>query len=171
MTEQIQQATGTVAVSESLDAARDHVLAQQQPEGWWKGELETNVTMDVEDLLLRQFLGIRTASETEQAARWIRSQQRADGTWALFYGGPGDLSTTVEAYAGLKLAGEDVSAAHMVAARTWILEHGGIEATRVFTRIWLALFGEWPWEDLPAMPPEMVLLPSWMPLNPADWGC
>ncbi|MEV0050181.1 squalene--hopene cyclase [Saccharopolyspora shandongensis] len=155
----------------ALAAARDHLLSLQHPDGWWKGELQTNVTMDVEDLLLRQFLGIRTAGETEQAARWIRSQQRADGTWANFHGGPGDLSTTVEAYTALKLAGDDVAADHMVAARGWILSRGGLEATRVFTRIWLALFGEWSWDELPEMPPELVLLPKWFPLNVADWGC
>ncbi|MEU5844963.1 squalene--hopene cyclase [Saccharopolyspora shandongensis] len=155
----------------ALAAARDHLLSLQHPDGWWKGELQTNVTMDVEDLLLRQFLGIRTAGETEQAARWIRSQQRADGTWANFHGGPGDLSTTVEAYTALKLAGDYVAADHMVAARGWILSRGGLEATRVFTRIWLALFGEWSWDELPEMPPELVLLPKWFPLNVADWGC
>ncbi|GGI86454.1 squalene-hopene cyclase [Saccharopolyspora subtropica] len=174
MTEQVQQPTPTSAVPDAataLAAARDHLLSRQHPEGWWKGELETNVTMDVEDLLLRQFLGIRTTADTEQAARWIRSQQRADGTWANFYDGPGDLSTTVEAYTALKLAGDDVDADHMAAARTWILQQGGLEATRVFTRIWLALFGEWSWDELPAMPPEIVLLPPWCPLNLADWGC
>ncbi|WP_420810138.1 squalene--hopene cyclase [Halopolyspora algeriensis] len=157
--------------TDALAAARDHLLSLQHAGGWWKGELQTNVTMDVEDLLLRQFLGIRTDVETVEAARWIRSQQRSDGTWATFHGGPGDLSTTVEAYIGLKLAGDDVDAAHMADARRWILEHGGIENTRVFTRIWLALFGEWSWDDLPAMPPELILLPPWVPLNIADWGC
>ncbi|MBQ0924316.1 squalene--hopene cyclase [Saccharopolyspora endophytica] len=152
-------------------AARDHLLSLQSPEGWWKGELETNVTMDVEDLLLRQFLGIRTSAETAQTARWIRSQQREDGTWANFHGGPGDLSTTVEAYAALKLAGDDADAPHMRAARDWILASGGLEGTRVFTRIWLALFGEWSWDDLPVMPPEVVLLPEWCPLNVSDWAC
>ncbi|WP_277953963.1 squalene--hopene cyclase [Saccharopolyspora soli] len=174
MTDQLQQSASTIAVPDTrsaLAAGRDYLLSLQHPEGWWKGELETNVTMDVEDLLLRQFLGIRTATETEQAARWIRSQQRSDGTWANFYEGPGDLSTTVEAYAALKLAGDDVDAAHMVAARDWILAQGGLEATRVFTRIWLALFGEWSWDELPAMPPELVLLPKWFPLNLSDWGC
>ncbi|MFI0462605.1 squalene--hopene cyclase [Saccharopolyspora sp. 5N102] len=174
MTDQLQQAARAVPVADArtaLAAARDHLLSLQHPDGWWKGELETNVTMDVEDLLLRQFLGIRTAGETEQAARWIRSQQRADGTWANFHGGPGDLSTTVEAYTALKLAGDDVAAGHMVAARSWILSRGGLEATRVFTRIWLALFGEWSWDELPEMPPELVLLPKWFPLNVADWGC
>jgi squalene-hopene/tetraprenyl-beta-curcumene cyclase len=155
----------------AMIAAREHLLGQQHPDGWWKGELETNVTMDVEDLLLRQFLGIRTNTETEEAARWIRSRQRDDGTWAQFYGGPGDLSTTVEAYVGLKLAGDDIDAEHMARTRDWIRRNGGLESTRVFTRIWLALFGEWSWDELPAMPPEIVLLPPWVPLNLADWAC
>ncbi|WP_374727338.1 squalene--hopene cyclase [Haloactinomyces albus] len=170
--EETEQITTSPARGENaLAAARDHLLSLQHANGWWKGELQTNVTMDAEDLLLRQFLGIRTEPETIEAANWIRSQQRSDGTWATFHDGPGDLSTTVEAYIGLKLAGDDVDAAHMAGARQWILDHGGLENTRVFTRIWLALFGEWSWQDLPAMPPELILLPSWVPLNVADWGC
>lgn len=156
---------------DALRAARDHLLALQDPGGWWKGELQTNVTMDVEDLLLRQFLGIRTERETEEAARWIRSQQRSDGTWATFHGGPGDVSTTTEAYVALRLAGDEPDATHMITAQRWIVAQGGVESTRVFTRIWLALFGEWSWDDLPEMPPEVVLLPPWVPLNIADWGC
>jgi len=127
--------------------------------------------MDAEDLLLREFLGIRTADETEAAARWIRSQQRADGTWANFRGGDADLSTTVEAYAALRLAGDAPEADHMARAAGWITSHGGIPATRVFTRIWLALFGEWPWERLPIIPPELIYLPRWVPLNVYDWAC
>ncbi len=84
-----------------------HLTNLQDPAGWWQGELETNVTMDAEDLLLREFLGIRTEEETQAAARWIRrSRQRADGTWANFHGGDADLSTTVEAYVALRLAGD-----------------------------------------------------------------
>jgi squalene-hopene/tetraprenyl-beta-curcumene cyclase len=155
----------------TVDAARDHLLSLQHEAGWWKGNLETNVTMDAEDLMLRQFLGIRDAEQTEQAARWIRSQQRQDGTWANFHDGPADLSTTVEAYVALRLAGDDPDADHMRAAATYVLAGGGIEATRVFTRMWLALFGEWSWDDLPIMPPELIFLPSWFPLNIYDWGC
>jgi len=161
----------TDAVADAVARAREHLVARQAPEGWWKGELRTNVTMDAEDLLLRQFLGILEADELEQAARWIRSQQRDDGTWATFFGGPGDLSTTIEAYAALRLAGDGTDAPHMARARAFVLERGGIEASRVFTRIWLALFGEWDWDDLPAMPPEVIFLPSWVPLNVYDWAC
>src|SRR5487761_943913 len=124
--------------AEALARARDHLLGLQQEQGWWQGELETNVTMDAEDLLLREFLGIRTDEETAAAGRWIASQQRADGTWANFFGGPGALSTTVEAYVALRLAGHLPGAPHMARAAEWIRDRGGIAATRVFTRIWLA---------------------------------
>ena len=159
------------AARAALDRAVRHLTGLQDSAGWWQGELETNVTMDAEDLLLREFLGIRGAAETEAAARWIRSQQRADGTWANFYGGDADLSTTVEAYVALRLAGDEPAADHMKRAADWIVSRGGIPATRVFTRIWLALFGEWPWDRLPVIPPEMIYLPRWVPLNVYDWAC
>jgi squalene-hopene/tetraprenyl-beta-curcumene cyclase len=155
----------------TLKRATGHLLGLQQPAGWWQGELETNVTMDAEDLLFREFLGVRTAEQTDAAARWIRSCQRADGTWANFRGGDGDLSTTVEAYVALRLAGDEPESEHMARAAAWIRDAGGIEATRVFTRIWLAMFGQWSWDDLPVMPPELIYLPAWFPLNVYDWGC
>jgi squalene-hopene/tetraprenyl-beta-curcumene cyclase len=159
------------AASATLSRARNHLLSLQSPEGWWRGDLETNVTMDAEDLMMREFLGIGDPNDTAASARWIRSQQREDGTWANFYGGLGDLSTTIEAYVALRIAGDNPGEAHMELAAHFVREHGGIEASRVFTRIWLALFGMWPWDDLPAMPPEIVLLPSKFPLNIYDFGC
>src|SRR6202034_2257718 len=100
----------------ALDRAVNHLLGLQHEQGWWQGELETNVTMDAEDLLLREFLGLRTAEQTAGAARWIRSSQRTDGTWANFRGGDADLSTTVEAYVALRLAGDAPDEDHMIRA-------------------------------------------------------
>jgi len=159
------------SVRACLDAARDALVAMQESAGFWKGELETNVTMDAEDLLLRQFLAIRTEEETAGAATWIRANQRDDGTWANFFGGPPELSTTVEAYLALRLAGDSPDEAHMRRAAAFVVESGGVEATRVFTRIWLALFGLWEWEDLPVLPPELIFLPRWFPLNIYDFAC
>ena len=163
--------TAQEVAAATLERARDHLLGLQNPEGWWQGELETNVTMDAEDLLLRHFLGILTPGLAAEAAGWIRKQQRDDGTWANFYGGPGDLSTTVEAYVALRLAGDASDAPHMKLAADWIIDQGGVTATRVFTRIWLALSGLWDWDELPVIPPEIIYLPSWFPLNIYDWGC
>lgn len=149
----------------------EFLLGRQDAQGWWKGDLQTNVTMDAEDLLLRQFLGVLDARTTEAAGLFIRGEQRADGTWATFYGGPGELSATIEAYVALRLAGDRPDEPHMARASQWVREQGGIAASRVFTRIWLALFGWWKWEDLPELPPEMIFLPKWFPLNIYDFGC
>jgi squalene-hopene/tetraprenyl-beta-curcumene cyclase len=155
----------------ALELAREHLLSLQDDAGWWRGELQTNVTMDAEDMLLREFLGIRRGDETERSAAWIRSQQREDGTWANFYGGPGELSTTIEAYWGLRLAGDPAEAEHMRAAAAFIRREGGLERARVFTHVWLALFGLWSWERVPALPPEVILLPPSVPLNVYDFAC
>jgi squalene-hopene/tetraprenyl-beta-curcumene cyclase len=155
----------------ALKRARGHLLSLQDAGGWWKGELQTNVTMDAEDILLREFLGIRDASETERSAAWIRSQQRDDGSWSNFYGGPGDLSTTIESYVALRLAGDGPDAAHMRSAAAFARDGGGVEGARVFTHIWLALFGAWPWKHVPELPPELMLLPSWAPLSIYDFAC
>ncbi|WP_435973136.1 squalene--hopene cyclase [Streptomyces sp. Qhu_M48] len=159
------------AAARAAERAVEHLLALQDPEGWWKGDLETNVTMDAEDLLLRQFLGILDADTTRAAALHIRREQREDGAWATFYGGPGEVSATVEAYVALRLAGDPPEAPHMARAAAWVRARGGIAAARVFTRIWLALFGWWRWEDLPELPPELLFLPKWFPLNIYDFGC
>jgi len=155
----------------ALELAREHLLHLQDDAGWWRGELQTNVTMDAEDMLLREFLGVRRAQETERSAAWIRSQQRADGTWANFHGGPGELSTTIEAYWGLRLAGDPADAGHMRVAAEFIRREGGLERARVFTHLWLALFGLWSWDRVPALPPEIILLPPWAPLNVYDFAC
>src|SRR5215217_4807387 len=123
----------SMTTSPSLDAAQaaltrgaEHLRGLQHSDGWWKGELETNVTIDAEDLFVRHFLAILTPEQKEATARWIRSKQREDGTWATFYGGPADLSTTVEAYVALRLAGDAADAAHMRAATAFVRDAGGV---------------------------------------------
>lgn len=163
--------SGQDEVRSSLERAVSHLLGRQEKDGHWRSELETNVTMEAEDLLLRRFLGILDEQSVALTANWIRFKQQPGGGWATFEGGPADVSTTVEAYTALRLAGDPPEAEHMRRAAEIVRDLGGIEATRVFTRIWLALFGEWPWSALPALPPEIMFLPSWFPLNIYDFAC
>ena len=149
----------------SVSNAQKWLLERQFTDGYWWGELEANVSITSEYLLLTHFLGIGDAQQWEKIARYLRHHQRPEGYWAQWYGGPGVLSTTIEAYFALKLAGEDPDAAHMVRAREWILAQGGIAETRVFTKLWLALFDQFDWDQLPAMPVWVNLLPSWFPFN------
>jgi len=163
--------TRGATAAEALERAAGRLLELQDAAGWWKGELETNVTMEAEDLLLRQFLGIADDEVTRLTGNWIRSKQREDGTWGNFHGAPADPSTTLEAYVALRLAGDPPDAAHMRLAAEFVRESGGLERARVFTKMWLALFGLWSWDDLPAMPPELIFLPPWAPLNIYDFAC
>ncbi|MBM3679350.1 MAG: squalene--hopene cyclase [Actinobacteria bacterium] len=167
----LEQTTLRREAEAALTAAVGHLRDLQSPEGWWKGELETNITMEAEDLLLRAFLGIADPEITRKTAKWIRSKQLEDGTWAIFHGGPSDLSATIEAYVALRLAGDATDAPHMRAAAQFVRDRGGVERARVFTKIWLSLFGLWSWDHVPAMPPELIFLPRWFPLNLYDFAC
>ena len=91
----------------SRRAPASYLLSLQHPDGWWKGELETNVTMDAEDLLLREFLGIREPARPSARPRGSARSSATTARGATFHGGPGDLSTTIEAYVALRLAGDD----------------------------------------------------------------
>jgi squalene-hopene/tetraprenyl-beta-curcumene cyclase len=159
-----------MGATSALNRACEHLLARQHADGWWKGALDTNVTMDAEDLLLREFLGIRSARETDEAATWIRSQQNPDGSWSVFHGADGDLSTTLEAYVALRLAGDLPDQDHMATAAAFVRSRGGLQKARVFTQIWMAMFGSWSWDQVPALPPEIMLLPPDAPLNPYDFA-
>ena len=155
----------------TLERGVERLLELQHPDGYWKGELETNVTIDSEDLFLRHYLGLLDDATAQPTARWIRSKQRDDGSWATFHGGPADLSTTVEAYVALRLAGDAPELPHMRKAREVIAGLGGLARTRVFTRMWLALLGVWRWDDVPVLPPEQILLPARMPMAVYAFAC
>jgi len=157
--------------NDSLDRAVAWLLDRQAPDGWWTGELETNVTMTAEHVLLMRFLEIDLAPIRDDAIRHLLHHQRSDGSWALYYDGPADLSTTIEAYAALKVLGYDPAAAPMVDALRVITRFGGVARARVFTKIWLALFGEYPWKGIPSLPPELVYLPASIPFNFYDFAC
>jgi squalene-hopene/tetraprenyl-beta-curcumene cyclase len=157
--------------SEALRSAVNWLLDHQDAAGWWSGELETNVTMTAEHVLLLRFLGVSHDDIREGAIRHILGAQRDDGTWANYHDGPGDLSTTIEAYVALRVLGVDAAQPPLRKALRMILDQGGLVEARVFTKIWLALFGVYPWDGVPSMPPELVHLPSWAPLNLYDFAC
>jgi squalene-hopene/tetraprenyl-beta-curcumene cyclase len=155
----------------ALDAAVHWLSERQDEEGWWIGELETNVTMTAEHVLLLSFLGLPLDSIRSGAIQHILSSQRLDGSWAQYHDGPADLSTTIEAYAALKVLGVDPANDAMARALRVIHRMGGVAHARVFTKIWLALFGQYPWAGVPSMPPELVHFPLWAPLNLYDFAC
>lgn len=153
-----------------IERATSWLLARQDPAGYFWGELESNASITAEHLFLTHILGIGDPGLWDKIARYLLGAQQEDGSWPNWYGGPGELSTTVEAYVALKMAGVDPASPQMERARLWILGKGGVERVRVFTKCWLATMGEWPWRATPMLPPELVLLPPWFPVSLYSFG-
>ena len=152
-------------VREALERTQEYFFRTQHEDGYWWGELESNSTMEAEYIMLTHFMGSDEGDRVPRVAEDIRRRQSEDGSWRMYYGAPGDLSTSIECYFALKLAGDPADAPHMARARAFILAQGGVPQARVFTKIWLALFGQWDWKGTPTMPPDMMLLPKWAPFN------
>jgi squalene-hopene/tetraprenyl-beta-curcumene cyclase len=149
------------------------VLDRQDDCGSWPSGGYAQVGIDAEDLLYREFAGIRTADLTAATARWIRSRQQTDGSWSGNSGRRGDLTVSVLAYLALRLAGDSPDAYHMAMAAGWIRDTGGMAAAGIRARIWLALCGHAEWGKLPVPPPEAVYLPPSCPVRlPGEpgWG-
>jgi len=152
-----------------IDAAvrrsQDHLLRLQAPAGYWVGELEADVTITSEYLLLRHLLGTVDRGLERKAVAYLRERQAPDGSWGLYEGGVGDLSATIKAYFAMKMAGVAPADPAMARARQFVQERGGPIQANVFTKITLALFGQYPWGGIPAMPIEIMLLPRWSYFN------
>ena len=158
------------ALRGAISRSQGFFRANQYGDGYWWGRLESNPTMEAEYLMLSLFLGKKNTERWDKIRRSILNAQREDGSWGLYYGAPGDLSTSVECYFALKLAGVPADSGEMTRAREFILSRGGIPGARVFTKIWLALFGQWDWRGLPHMPPEMILVPPYLPFSVYDFA-
>ena len=152
-------------LDQAIERTRDFFFREQLPGGYWWAELESNVTITSEYIMLFHFLGIVDKVRERKLANYILSKQTPEGFWTLWHNGPGDLSTTIEAYFALKLAGYPAEQPEMAKAREFILANGGILKSRVFTKIFLAMFGEFSWLGVPSMPVELMLLPDWAYLN------
>ena len=160
-----------ISIGEALGRSRDYFMRTQDDKGYWCGELESNVTMAAEYLLLTHFLGCGDKLRWKKVANYLKENQRADGSWSIWFNGPPDLNASVESYFALKMAGVSADDPMMIKARNFILSEGGLQKTRIFTRIWLSLFGQWSWKSIPCIPVEFMLMPLWFPLNIYKFAC
>jgi squalene-hopene/tetraprenyl-beta-curcumene cyclase len=153
------------AVSRAIGRTRRWLLDRQRGDGAWCAELEGDTILESETILVWAFLGRETAPLARRAAAYLVQKQLPEGGWAMFPGGGVDISGSVKAYFALKLTGHDPQAEYMQRARQAILAHGGADAVNSYTRFFLALLGQIPYDCCPAVPPQTVLLPKWLPVN------
>ncbi|HUK23912.1 MAG TPA: squalene--hopene cyclase [Terriglobales bacterium] len=152
-------------VAAATDAARKHLFSQQHEEGYWCGELEADTTLESDYILLHTLLGTADAERFQKCANYILRHQNEDGGWGIYAGGPSNISASVKAYFGLKLAGYRPDHPALERARKKILQMGGITQVNTFTKIYLCFLGQYDYDAVPAVPPEIVLFPNWFWFN------
>ncbi|MDH3588964.1 MAG: squalene--hopene cyclase, partial [Gammaproteobacteria bacterium] len=156
-------------LSDALNKATLWLDNNQLEDGSWVGMLESNQCMEAEWLLLMHVVGRNDDPKKPGLIQTVLDAQRDDGSWEVYYDAPtGDINATVECYTALRVHGIAPEHEALQKAREWIFANGGLREIRVFTRYWLSLIGEWPWEACPNLPPEIILLPDWSPINIYD---
>jgi squalene-hopene/tetraprenyl-beta-curcumene cyclase len=152
-------------VAASADAARKHLLSRQHEEGYWCGELEADTTLESDYILLHTLLGTANQARFQKCCNYILQHQNEDGGWPIYMDGPSNLSASVKAYFALKLTGYKPDHPALVRARNKILEMGGVTEVNTFTKIYLCSLGQYDYDAVPAVPPEIVLFPNWFWFN------
>ncbi len=152
-------------IKSAIAKSQAYLLGQQDADGYWWAELESNVSITAEVVLLHKIWGTEAGRSLHKVENYLRTEQRSHGGWELFYGDGGDLSTTVEAYMAMKLLGVAATDPDLVRAKAFILARGGISKSRIFTKIHLALIGCYSWRGIPSLPAWVMLLPDVLPFN------
>jgi squalene-hopene/tetraprenyl-beta-curcumene cyclase len=154
------------ALDSALQKGEEWLLDRQDPKhGFWVEELEADTTLTSEYIMLRRFLNVIDLERERRAVRYLVHTQLENGGWPIFSGGSADISASVKAYFALKLAGISPDESFMLRAKALILQNGGVVQANVFTKITLALFGQYDWRGIPCMPPEIFLAPQWFYFN------
>jgi squalene-hopene/tetraprenyl-beta-curcumene cyclase len=152
-------------IARAVARAQENLLRQQKPDGHWCGELIVDSTLCSDYILFMHWCGEVDAQLQRRCVRHILKRQLSDGGWNIYHGGPSEINASAKAYFALKLAGCSVDAPFMQEARANIIRRGGIPQMNTFSKLYLALLGQFPWKYLPAIPVEMVLLPRWAPFH------
>jgi squalene-hopene/tetraprenyl-beta-curcumene cyclase len=153
-------------VAAAIDASRKYLFSlQHSEEGYWCGELGADTTLESDYILLHRLLGTENPERTQKCANEILSHQNPDGGWPIFNGGPSSISASVKAYFALKMAGYSPEHSALSKARERILAMGGVTEVNTFTKIYLCFLGQYDYDAVPAIPPEITLFPNWFWFN------
>ncbi len=152
-------------VGSAIHQAREFLLSQQHPEGYWCGELEGDSMLEADYIFLHTLLESGDPGRLARACTEMMRYQNEDGSWSISPGGPGNISLSVKCYFSAKLMGIGADDPRLAKCRLWVLAHGGVTACNTFTKMYLCALGQYDYDAVPAIPPEIVLFPNWFYFN------
>jgi squalene-hopene/tetraprenyl-beta-curcumene cyclase len=152
-------------VESAIAGARDFLLNLQHSDGYWCGELEADSMLEADYIFLHTLLESGDPGRLRRAFTEMMRYQKEDGSWSLYPGGPGNVSLSVKCYFSAKLMGVRPDDPRLAKCREWVLAHGGVTACNTFTKMYLCGLGQYEYDAVPAIPPEIVLFPKWFYFN------
>ncbi|MGI8959355.1 MAG: squalene--hopene cyclase [Bryobacteraceae bacterium] len=164
-------------VADAIRKASSALLERQSSEGYWCPDLKADTTLESDYIMLQLWLhppvdGVwnpPTRPLIDKAVAAIFARQLEDGGFNIYLNGPSEISASIKAYFALKLAGIPVMDPRMDRLRARILEMGGLQAANSYVRTNLSLFGLYPRDACPSIPPELVLLPFKFIYQMSSW--
>jgi squalene-hopene/tetraprenyl-beta-curcumene cyclase len=152
-------------VDSAISNAREFVFSLQHLDGYWCGELEADSMLEADYIFLHTLLESGDPGRLKRACAEMMRYQNEDGSWSIYPGGPGNISLSVKCYSAAKLMGMGPSDPRLAKCREWVLAHGGVTACNTFTKMYLCALGQYDYDAVPAIPPEIVLFPKWFYFN------
>ena len=149
----------------AIERSQQYLLSQQKPEGYWVGELMVDATLVADMIAYLHWDDKVDAQWQRKAVNHILSMQLPDGGWNIYYGGPAEVNATIKCYLALKLAGVPMTDPRMLRAREVALNFGGVPRMNTFSKLYLAMLGLFPWEYVPTIPCEVILIGKWFYVN------
>jgi 2,3-oxidosqualene cyclase len=148
------------------------LAATQEPSGAWKGDYGGPLFLPPLYVATLYALGHVPDEDTRAGIlRYLRGHQNADGGWGLDVEGPSQVFTSVLNYVALRLLGVTADDRGLMRARGWFLPHGGALASASWGKFMLAVLRLYEYDGLYPVPPELWLLPRWLPVHPGRLWC
>lgn len=142
------------------------LLSTQREDGSWDERSNIGASSTANVLVALQWAGLLPEEDLREGARWLRSQQRKDGSFEPHpFANRGDLGTTAQAWAALHLAPGEENARAAARAEAFVKKNGGVDAVLAglgkgdLAGLYLALAGLVDGKRLPCPPLAWVLVP------------
>ena len=159
-------------VASAWDRALGNLHRRQLPDGHWSGDYGGPMFLLPGLVIACRVTGTDlTPYEQARMVEYLTRTQHARGGWGLHVAGEPTVLGTGLNYAALRLLGVPASDDRAVRARACLHRLGGAEAIPAWGKAWLAVLGVYRWEGVSPVPPELWLLPRWIPAHPGRFWC